>query len=171
MDFFDSSSLIIAFILGLLTMLVFSRAFGSTVAARGAGGTSATDVSALHAAVKVSGEVKMCLVVNTSLGMSKGKIGAQTAHAALGAYQLAVSSQPSLVRKWERDGQTKICLKGNTTEELEQLQKHARSLNIPTYLVRDAGRTQIEAGSKTVLAVGPSRKEDVDVVCGHLKLL
>lgn len=37
----------------------------------------------------------------------------------------------------------------------KQLSSDARSLGINTHTVRDAGRTQIAAGSKTVLCVGP----------------
>lgn len=40
-----------------------------------------------------------------------------------------------------------------------------------TYLVVDAGRTQIAAGSKTVLAIGPAPKSQIDAVTGHLRLL
>lgn len=35
----------------------------------------------------------------------------------------------------------------------------------------DAGRTQIAAGSLTVLAIGPAPVKEVDAVTGHLKLL
>ena len=34
----------------------------------------------------------------------------------------------------------------------------------------DAGRTQIAAGSVTVLALGPAAAADIDQVTGHLKL-
>jgi peptidyl-tRNA hydrolase, PTH2 family len=37
--------------------------------------------------------------------------------------------------------------------------------------IQDAGRTQIEAGSMTVLGVGPAPKSLVDKVTGGLKLL
>jgi len=36
-----------------------------------------------------------------------------------------------------------------------QLASHASSLGLVVSLVRDAGRTQIAAGSKTVIGVGP----------------
>lgn len=34
----------------------------------------------------------------------------------------------------------------------------------------DAGRTQIAAGSRTVLAIGPALCSDIDKLTGHLKL-
>lgn len=42
-----------------------------------------------------------------------------------------------------------------------QAATEANRLGINTYIVRDAGRTQIAPGSKTVLCVGPGIKKDV----------
>lgn len=39
------------------------------------------------------------------------------------------------------------------------------------YLVADAGRTQVEPGSLTVLGIGPEYEEILNSVTGHLKLL
>ena len=50
------------------------------------------------------------------------------------------------------------------------LQAQAMSLGLCARTIQDAGRTQIAAGSTTVLGVlGP--KQVVDQVTGHLKLL
>lgn len=56
-------------------------------------------------------------------------------------------------------------------EELETLRAIAHSLGVTAEVIADAGRTQIEAGSLTVLGVGPAPKSVVDKVTGHLKLL
>jgi PTH2 family peptidyl-tRNA hydrolase len=53
----------------------------------------------------------------------------------------------------------------------DELAAKAASLGMPTYIVCDAGRTQIPAGSQTVLAIGPASKSAIDRVTGHLKLL
>jgi len=50
------------------------------------------------------------------------------------------------------------------------LTRKGRSLGLETCLVKDAGRTQIAPGSKTVLGVGPGPVDLVDKVTGHLKL-
>ena len=55
-------------------------------------------------------------------------------------------------------------------EVLDALASSATSEGLVTSLVRDAGRTQIAAGSATVLGVGPGPSEIVDKVTGHLKL-
>jgi peptidyl-tRNA hydrolase, PTH2 family len=56
-------------------------------------------------------------------------------------------------------------------EEILDLQKKARKMGITAEVIHDAGRTQIEAGSLTVLGVGPAPKGAVDEVTGGLKLL
>jgi PTH2 family peptidyl-tRNA hydrolase len=54
---------------------------------------------------------------------------------------------------------------------MAELAAAAAAIDLPTYIVHDAGRTQIPAGSQTVLAIGPGPKSEVDKVTGHLKLL
>ena len=65
----------------------------------------------------------------------------------------------------------KIAVKVNSEEELLKLQETAKSVGLNCFLVMDAGHTQIAAGSKTVLGIGPALAEDIDKITGHLKLL
>jgi hypothetical protein len=51
------------------------------------------------------------------------------------------------------------------------LAQKALQRGLPAYIVQDAGRTQIAAGSQTVLAIGPGPKSVIDTVTGHLSLL
>lgn len=53
------------------------------------------------------------------------------------------------------------------------LNKQIKALDtgINTYIVEDAGHTQVKAGSLTVLAIGPVFAEEIDEVTRHLKLL
>jgi peptidyl-tRNA hydrolase, PTH2 family len=114
---------------------------------------------------------KMVLCVNTALQMGKGKIGAQCGHAAVGAYSSAVKYSPKALKVWETTGCAKITLKAEDDTVLFQLQKTAKQLGMITYLVADAGRTQIPAGSITVLAIGPAPNSMFEGLTGHLKLL
>ena len=115
-----------------------------------------------------SEEHKLVLVVRTDLGMTKGKIAAQCGHATLACYK---RSNPAILSKWESNGQPKIALKCNSEDELLIMQAVAESLNLTAEIIHDAGRTQIKAGSATVLGVGPGPKSQVDRVTGHLSLL
>ena len=54
--------------------------------------------------------------------------------------------------------------------ELLAVARSSREMGLVTSLIRDAGRTQIAPGSKTVLGVGPAPADLVDKVTGHLKL-
>ncbi|KDD77140.1 PTH2 peptidyl-tRNA hydrolase [Helicosporidium sp. ATCC 50920] len=121
--------------------------------------------------VRYTEELKMVLVVNESLKMGKGKIGAQCAHAAVGLVEEVAFSEPGLLNAWARGGQAKICLRGLDTPQLKALRAEARRQGLATYLVQDAGRTQVEPGSRTVLAIGPAPKSQIDLVTGDLKLL
>ena len=103
--------------------------------------------------------------------MGKGKIGAQCGHAAVGAYDIAIRHAPYSLAYWESSGGTKIALKAADDNTLFKIQEDARNLGIITYLVEDAGRTQIPAGSKTVLALGPAPAALFDSITGSLKLL
>jgi peptidyl-tRNA hydrolase, PTH2 family len=105
------------------------------------------------------------------LGKS-GKIAAQCSHATLACYKALQRQSPSpLLRRWERHGQAKVALQVKSEDELLELQAKAMSLGIVAEVIADAGRTQIAAGSHTVLGIGPAPKSVVDLVTGHLKLL
>ncbi|KAG8459871.1 hypothetical protein KFE25_014434 [Diacronema lutheri] len=113
----------------------------------------------------------MVLVVRTDLRMTKGKIAAQCCHGALGAYQLAAQTSPNALARWERSGCAKVALQVGSDAELIAVYRAARLHHLPHYLVVDAGRTQIEPGSKTVCAVGPAAVSAIDAITGALKLL
>ncbi|KAJ1437670.1 peptidyl-tRNA hydrolase PTH2-domain-containing protein [Ochromonadaceae sp. CCMP2298] len=117
------------------------------------------------------GPFKLLLCVNNELKMQKGKIAAQCGHATLGAYKIATKHCPSALRTWEIMGQAKIAVKVEREEDIYTLMEQARSAGLVSYLVQDAGRTQIAAGSRTVLAIGPAPVSELDKITSHLKLL
>jgi PTH2 family peptidyl-tRNA hydrolase len=114
---------------------------------------------------------KMLLCVNQGLGMAKGKIGAQCGHATLGAYKRAVRETRSAVRWWERTGQAKVAVKARDADHLHEVRARAAARGLVTYIVRDAGKTQIAAGSETVLAIGPAPVRCFEGITDDLKLL
>lgn len=151
--------------------------------------------NAVDGAVALSsvGETKMALVVRKDLKMTSGKIAAQCSHAAVAAVDLihGASARSARARAkqvqageedkeqkwfswlgaWQQTGSAKVVLQCGSEEELLALQHAATLAKLPNYVIADAGRTQIEAGSKTVLAVGPAPKPDIDAILRHLKLL
>ncbi|KAJ1959973.1 hypothetical protein GGI12_004056 [Dipsacomyces acuminosporus] len=115
-------------------------------------------------------DTKLVLIIRTDLGMTKGKIAAQCSHATLGCYKRALRYAPGMLKAWEYTGQAKVTLKCSSEEELLALQKKAQELGLVAQSICDAGRTQIAAGSRTVLGIGPGPISLIDQVSGHLKL-
>lgn len=112
--------------------------------------------------------VKQVIVVRKDLQMSPGKTAAQVAHAAIGAYEKA----PWLdVDEWKRDGVTKIVLRVPDRKTLLALHKKAVAKELPVCLICDEGRTEVEPGSFTCLAIGPAPVEEIDTITGSLPLL
>ncbi|XP_012077368.1 peptidyl-tRNA hydrolase 2, mitochondrial isoform X2 [Jatropha curcas] len=116
-------------------------------------------------------ELKMVLVVRQDLKMGAGKIASQCAHAATGMYSELMQSHRLLLSRWENCGQPKIVVTCKNQQEMNRIKEAADSIGLPTFVVADAGRTQVLAGSKTVLAIGPGSKELVNSVTGKLRLL
>lgn len=99
-------------------------------------------------------------------------MAAQASHATLACYKYFQTNQPDspILSRWERGGQAKIALQIKSEDDMILLQAQAMSMGLCARVIQDAGRTQIAAGSRTVLGVlGP--KSVVDSVTGHLKLL
>lgn len=122
----------------------------------------------------ISGQVKpmkMVLVVRADLKLSKGKTGSQCAHAAVLCYHNTLETKPDLCTSWFNQGQPKIVLKVDNVGELKELETKARQEGLITAIVRDAGRTEIAAGTTTVLGLGPDTTEKIDSIVRHLKLL
>ncbi len=114
---------------------------------------------------------KLVICARTDIGMGKGKLAAQVGHASVRAALDAKSSDPRTFKAWERSGQAKVVVKVKGIDELEEIERKARDAKLRTNRVSDAGRTQLDPGTTTCLAVGPDDEGRLDAVTGHLKLL
>lgn len=113
--------------------------------------------------------MKLTLVVRTDLGMGRGKIAAQVAHAAVAA---ALASRGTAdFAAWLLEGQPKVVLKVTGAEELHDVVQRAGGAGLPVEVVLDAGRTQVAPGTPTCCAVGPADSARIDAVTGGLSLL
>ncbi|PWA79510.1 peptidyl-tRNA hydrolase 2, mitochondrial [Artemisia annua] len=159
--------LVIGFVLGLLFDLskpIFSSTKNSRYISRK---KTITNPSA----APDDDDLKMVLVVRQDLKMGQGKIASQCAHAATGLYSRLMQSHRNLLHRWEHGGQAKIVVTCKNQQEMNKLQEVAEGIGLPTYVIADAGRTQVSAGSRTVLAIGPGKKSTVDSVTGKQRLL
>lgn len=111
--------------------------------------------------------LKMVLLVNKFLGMSVGKVSSQCVHAALGATR---SSNSQVMNHWVMTGEKVVTLGVETDEQMQALIDGARALSLNVYVCHDEGRTEVEPGSRTVVAIGPHPETVIDPVTGTLKL-
>ena len=111
---------------------------------------------------------KQVIVVRNDLKLSKGKLAVQVAHASLDAYKKAEKKERAL---WEGTGAKKVVLKVKDNRELLRAFNLAKEYHLPCSLIKDAGRTELEPGTMTAVAIGPANEGDIDKVTGKLKLL
>ncbi len=116
-------------------------------------------------------EIKQVIVVRSDISMSKGKLAAQVAHAAVSAAEEARIRHPFWWRLWFSTGQKKVVLKVKGKEELLEILRQAYSLNIPAALIRDRGLTELPPGTITCVGIGPAPSKIIDKITGNLSLL
>jgi PTH2 family peptidyl-tRNA hydrolase len=112
---------------------------------------------------------KLVVVVRTDLGMGRGKLAAQVAHAAVAAALAAQGSRE--FSAWLDEGQPKVVLSVSDADQLSEIAAAADAAGLPVHVIRDAGRTQLAPGTPTCCAVGPAETARVDTVTGGLSLL
>lgn len=112
--------------------------------------------------------MKQVIVVNESLGLPCGKLAAQVAHASIGAFLQAGHNERA---EWLAAGMTKVVLTCASAEALLALQQQAAAAALPLFLVADAGRTVVAAGTETCLGIGPAADAAIAAITGALKLL
>jgi len=116
-------------------------------------------------------EYKMVIVTRKDLNLSKGKLAAQVAHAAVTCALETKKQNKKWFSKWMREGAKKAVVKTETVDDFIDLKRKADDLNLATVIISDAGHTEIPTGTKTVLGVGPGPHNLVDQVIGNLSLL
>ncbi len=112
--------------------------------------------------------MKQAIIIRTDLKMSKGKLSSQVAHASLEAYKKTAEDAR---REWESEGQKKVVLKVSGETELLEIFMSAKKAKLPAALIHDAGKTQLEPGTATCIAIGPGEDGAIDKIAGRLKLL
>lgn len=116
-------------------------------------------------------EYKMVIVTRMDLKLSVGKFAAQVAHAAVACALETKKNKSEWFTKWQNEGGKKAVVKVDKVDDFYPLKEKAEELGIKTYLVVDAGHTEILAGTKTVLGIGPAPNNIIDQVTGDLPLL
>jgi len=116
------------------------------------------------------------------LNMRKGKQISQGSHASLAFLTrfsqiegdtLSVKLKNSEeVQQWLKEGFTKICVSVDSESELDSVYDAAFEAGLNVHMIVDSGLTEFHGvKTKTCLAIGPNKKEDIDKITGSLKLL
>lgn len=111
--------------------------------------------------------MKQVIVVNQALGLPPGKLAAQVAHAAVGAFLRARRDNQV---GWLEAGMPKVVLRCVSHEDLLSIAERAEKAGLATLLVRDAGRTVVQAGTATCVGIGPDQPDAIDPITGDLTL-
>jgi len=124
---------------------------------------------------------KQVIVMRKDLGMRKGKMIAQGAHASMkvlldaGATpdeETYVIQLTEPMRAWLTGRFTKICVSVDSEVALDAIVEKARAANVPVALIVDSGATEFHGvPTKTCCAIGPAWTSDVDAITGELPLL
>ena len=112
--------------------------------------------------------MKQIIVVRDDIEMSPGKLAAQCCHASVSA---VLASKKTKVSGWTAGGQKKIVLQVPGEESLFELKRKCDKAGIVSFLVSDAGHTELVPGTVTAIGIGPDADGKIDKITGSLKLL
>lgn len=116
-------------------------------------------------------EYKMWLVLRDDLVLSKGKLVAQVGHAFGRLYAHAERCAPERMGRYLESNEPKITVRARGELDLLRVAKEASQAGLPYELIRDAGRSEVPAGTPTVCAFGPERRELLPPFLKRLQLL
>ena len=122
---------------------------------------------------------KQVIVMRKDLGMRKGKMIAQGAHASIAWLSQLLRDRVSPAEDmtdaqfaWVHGAFTKVCVGVDSEDELLAVVAAAGAADVPCVLITDAGFTEFRGvETNTCCAVGPDWNERVDAVTGSLRLL
>lgn len=125
--------------------------------------------------------VKQLIIIRKDLGMNKGKLAAQAAHASMGTIiprksivdgviHLDFNDRPEVI-EWFTSSFAKIALAVNSEAELLECIKLAKEHNLLYSYIVDNGTTVFNGvPTPTCVGIGPAKSEVLDALFGNLKL-
>lgn len=111
---------------------------------------------------------KQVIIIRNDLKLPKGKMASQAAHASVEA---VLKTSKEIIKLWRNEGMKKITLKVDNLRDIYKLNQRAKDVGIATAIISDAGRTVVEPGTVTCLAIGPSEENQIDSITGDLKMM
>ena len=100
---------------------------------------------------------------------------AQCAHASLEAAlktkKVDKLHKINILESWRKEGAKKVVLKVMSESVLIKLRDQAVRAGLRNALIKDAGFTELPAGTITSLAIGPDKEEKINKITGKLASL
>ena len=81
-----------------------------------------------------------------------------------------IRSHAQCMSDWQSEGEKVVLLEAENDEMMMNLSSLASEIGLVTHECRDAGRTEVDAGALTVLAIGPDIEDLINAVTGFLTL-
>ena len=106
---------------------------------------------------------KQVILLRQDLKLPLGKASSQVAHAAVEA---VLRSDKAKVKRWRNEGMMKIVVKVKDKKELFEYKRLAEANMLTLAVITDAGRTVVEPGTVTCMAIGPDDDDKIDKVSG-----
>lgn len=101
----------------------------------------------------------MYIFMNSTVGMSPGKLAAQAAHAAVEAFQISDNAK---IEAWYLGRHhTKLIMDGGSGTQLKVIREYLERRGFSCELIIDEGRTEIEPFTPTALGVEIVDKDDL----------
>jgi len=113
-------------------------------------------------------EYKQVILVRKDLKLPKGKLAVQVAHASVEA---TLKSDKKNISEWRKQGMKKVALYVETLKDIFTFKSQAEEADLTDALIIDAGKTVVEPGTITCLAIGPDRSEKIDRLTSNLKMV
>ncbi|HDP73864.1 MAG TPA: peptidyl-tRNA hydrolase [Candidatus Woesearchaeota archaeon] len=117
---------------------------------------------------------KQAILIRADLKLPKGKLAVQAAHASVENVLRMLNDDKQAretVKAWRKEGMKKSVLKVQDDKELFLYKESAKAKGIYASIITDAGKTVVEPGTVTCLALGPDEEEKIDELAGKLKLI
>lgn len=130
---------------------------------------------------------KQVIVVRKDLGMRKGKLGAQSAHASMaavfprnsaqiqpldnGKFQISWEIDAGQL-EWFKDLSTKIVVGAKDEDHLMEIYRKAQEAGLPCSLIQDRGFTEFGGvPTYTAVGIGPADEKEIDKITRELPLM
>jgi PTH2 family peptidyl-tRNA hydrolase len=123
-------------------------------------------------------KIKQVIVIRRDLNMRRGKEIAQGSHASImwlsdrlrrHLYRNVLLSKEEM--EWLNGTFTKVTLQVDTEEALLEIFFKAKVAGLTVSIVTDSGKTEFDGvPTKTCIAIGPNKADEIDKITGHLKL-